>query len=100
MSTLAQELAEDQRLILLRCLHEAQGAQLNETILRLGVNKFGHQVGRDVVRNHLNWLEEQRLVRLEKLPTQGEEFWVAHLLPAGEEVVLGRKHPGVARRLV
>jgi DNA-binding transcriptional ArsR family regulator len=96
--SLADTLAEDRRLILLRALVEASAMTLNETILKMVVNQFGHGVGRDVVRSDLSWLEDQRLVRLEKMPTAGGGFWVAYLTNDGDEVALGRRHPGVARR--
>ena len=98
MTTLAEDLARDRRIIILRALVEPNGMMLNETIIKAMVNRFGHNVGRDVVRGDLCWLEEQRLVRVEKLDTERGEFWVAHLTNDGEEVAQGRKHPGVARR--
>jgi hypothetical protein len=100
MSTLADQMAEDRRLILLRALAEASGMQLNETILKLAVNTFGHAAGRDMVRADLAWLEDQRLARIEKLDTASGAFWVAFLTTDGEEVAQGRRHPGVARRPV
>ena len=98
MTTLAEDLARDRRIIILRALVEPNGMMLNETIIKAMLNRFGHNTGRDVVRSDLSWLEEQRLVRLEKLETEHGQFWIAHLTSDGEEVAQGRKHPGVARR--
>jgi hypothetical protein len=96
--SIAETMAEDRRLIILRALNEASGMTLNETILKMTVNHFGHNQGRDVVRGDLEWLEAQRLVRLEKMQTAGGDFWVAYLTNDGDEVALGRRHTGVARR--
>jgi hypothetical protein len=91
-------MAEDRRLIILRALNEVSGMTLNETIIKMAVNEFGHNAGRDMVRGDLTWLADQRLVRLEKLTVPAGEFWVAHLTNDGDEVALGRAFPGVARR--
>jgi hypothetical protein len=99
MSNLAEMMAGDQRLIMLRSLDEATATTLNETILKMCLYKFGHVMGRDQVRTELQWLAEQRLVRLERLPTGDGEFWVAHLTADGAEVAQGRAHHGVARRV-
>jgi hypothetical protein len=96
--SLFEKIAEDRRLIVLRALNEADGMTLNETILRMAVMQFGHKPGRDMVRGDLAWLEAQRLVRLEKIPTNDGDFWVGHLTMDGAEVAEGRNHPGVARR--
>jgi hypothetical protein len=94
----AEKMAEDRRLIMLRALREMSGMTLNETMLKIAVKNFGHPVGRDLVRGDMAWLEEQRLVRLEKMAVQDGEFWVAHMTEDGEDVALGRTWPGVARR--
>jgi hypothetical protein len=93
-------LDEDRRLVVLRCLSEAHDYSLNESLLgkllerqRLGL------VGRDVMRGHLHWLEEQRLVKVERLDVgeQGKQLWVAKLTTTGQEVAKGRPWPGVGR---
>lgn len=93
----AETLAENRRLIILRALDDA-GFAANETVLRTVVESMGHQVGRDQIRADLVWLEQHALVRVERLPVQGGELWVAKLLAAGQDVAKGRLHPGVARR--
>ncbi len=96
--SLAEAVAADRRVIMLRALNEAQGMTANETILKVVLQQFGHLAGRDIVRAELAWLEEQALVRVEKIGAGDREFWVAHLTVLGDEVALGRTHPGVARR--
>jgi hypothetical protein len=94
----ADKLAENRRLIILRALAEATGYKANETVLRQGLDMFGHQVGRDQVRADIAWLAEHNLLRTEVLNRQDGDFIIAHLLDDGEEVAKGRYHPGVARR--
>jgi hypothetical protein len=96
MMPLRRVIDEDQRLILLRALCEADGGHLNETILMQALHQFGHTIGRDKVRTEAVWLESQSLVRIEKLAVQGG-FWVVHICRGGEEIVHNRRvHPGVA----
>lgn len=90
-----QLLTQDQRLVILRSLAEV-GYDANESILDDCLALYGHKVSRDLVRNHLNWLEEQGLVQIERL-TDG--FMVAKItqrgldVANGEAVVDGVKRP-------
>lgn len=81
-----QILTADQRLVILRTLTEA-GFDANESILSSGLEMYGHRISRDLVRNHLNWLEEQGLVRIERL-TNG--YMVATITARGADVAEGR----------
>jgi hypothetical protein len=99
MTALAEIIAEDRRLAVLRTLEEAPGTQLNEGALQHVLGHLGHQVGHDIVRADLAWLEKHGLVRTEKLPVASGELWLAKLTLAGADVSTGRSHhPGVARR--
>lgn len=89
--------SEDRRLIMLMALDES-GFHANETVLKQVTEQFGHQPTRDNIRGDLQFLAENNLIRLEKLPAQSGEIWIAHLLTAGKEVAQGRVYPGVARR--
>lgn len=92
-------LAEDRRLVILRCLTEVPGYEANESVLRTGLAHFGHRVGADIVRAELAFLSDHDLVRLEKLPSASGELWLATLTTAGRDVAEGdRVHPGVKRR--
>lgn len=95
--SLAQVMAEDRRLVILRVLSEARFAA-NESVLRKSLGAFGHQVGSDVVRADLAFLQEHQLVRVEVLHVSSGDLWLAHLTEAGNDVAEGRAHPGVARR--
>lgn len=57
-------LTEDQRLVILRSLHEMHGYEANESIIDSCLDAYGHKISRDVVRTHLFWLQEQGLVSL------------------------------------
>lgn len=81
-----QILTADQRLVLLRTLQET-GFDANESILSSGLEMYGHRISRDLVRNHLNWLEEQGLVRLERL---ANGYMVATITARGADVAEGR----------
>lgn len=85
----------DQRLVILRSLADA-GYDANESILDDCLALYGHKISRDLVRNHLNWLEEQGLVQIERL---ANGFMVATItqrgldVANGEAVVEGVKRP-------
>lgn len=81
-----QILTEDQRLVILRTLQET-GFDANESILSSGLEMYGHRISRDLVRNHLNWLEEQGLVRIERL---ANGYMVATITARGADVAEGR----------
>ncbi|VEF40553.1 Uncharacterised protein [Aggregatibacter aphrophilus ATCC 33389] len=49
---------KDQRLVMLRTLAE-DGYDANESILQDVLTAYGHNISRDLVRNHAIWLEEQ-----------------------------------------
>ena len=57
---------KDQRLVILRSLEEC-GYDANESILSDCLDMYGHDISRDLVRNHLLWLEEQGLITLARL---------------------------------
>ena len=86
---------QDQRLVILRSLADA-GYDANESILDDCLTLYGHKISRDLVRNHLNWLEEQGLVKIERL---SGGFMVAKVtqrgldVANGEAVVDGVKRP-------
>ncbi len=98
MSNLADLIAEDRRLVILRLLSEADRYTLNESTLRTAAAHIGHHAGRDEIRADLEFLERHRLVRLERLDVASGVLMVAHLSGDGEEVAGGRPHVGVARR--
>ncbi|BFU65371.1 MULTISPECIES: winged-helix domain-containing protein [Pasteurellaceae] len=86
---------QDQRLVILRSLVDA-GYDANESILDDCLALYGHKISRDLVRNHLNWLEEQGLVRIERL---NNGFMIATItqrgldVANGEAIVEGVKRP-------
>lgn len=75
----------DQRLVILRSLADA-GYDANESILDDCLALYGHKISRDLVRNHLNWLEEQGLVQIERL---ANGFMVATITQRGLDVANG-----------
>ena len=92
-------LAEDRRLVILRCLTEVPGYEANESVLRTGLAHFGHRVPTDTVRAELQWLADRDLLAVEKLPASGGDLWLATLTAAGRDVAEGdRVMPGVKRR--
>ena len=86
---------KDQRLVILRSLVDAW-YDANESILDDCLSLYGHNISRDLVRNHLNWLEEQGLVQIERLQNG---FMIAKItqrgldVANGEAVVEGVKKP-------
>ncbi|ELL9331488.1 ArsR family transcriptional regulator [Vibrio fluvialis] len=87
-------LTEDQRLVILRSLHEMAGYEANESIIDSCLDAYGHKISRDMVRNHLAWLEEQGLLTLRDVGG----CQVARLTGRGEDVATGQARvPGVKR---
>lgn len=93
--SLKEMLQADRRLVTLRVLNESAGYTANESIIDSALDTFGHMVSRDVVKNELNWLEEQGLIELEnvyntkvaKLTQRGID------VAQGQAVVEGVKRP-------
>lgn len=83
---LKELLTQDQRLVILRSLAEA-GYDANESILSDCLDLYGHDISRDLVRNHLTWLEEQGLLSLQRLK---DGFMVASITQRGLDVAQGR----------
>ncbi|MDX3962161.1 winged-helix domain-containing protein [Pasteurella multocida] len=79
-------LTQDQRLVILRSLADA-GYDANESIISDCLDLYGHDISRDLVRNHLNWLEEQGLVKVQRLQ---DGYMVATITRRGLDVSQGR----------
>ncbi len=95
----ADMLTEDQRLVMLRSLAEVPGYSLNEAVLKSGLHAFGHRVGGDIVRAHMEYLARHGLLAVEMIAAERGDLWVATLTGAGEDVAKGlATHVGVARR--
>jgi len=94
-----ETLQADRRLVILRLLQEAAGYSLNSSVLRTALDeKYAYKVGRDVVETDLAWLDEQRLVRIERLEAPSKTIMVATLTERGLDVQAGRSIvPGVNR---
>ncbi|EGQ9843134.1 ArsR family transcriptional regulator [Vibrio cholerae] len=87
-------LTEDQRLVILRSLHEMHGYEANESIIDSCLDAYGHKISRDVVRTHLFWLQEQGLVSLRDVG----DCQIARLTGRGEDAATGQAVvPGVKR---
>ncbi|HDV5416265.1 TPA: ArsR family transcriptional regulator [Vibrio cholerae] len=87
-------LTEDQRLVILRSLHEMHGYEANESIIDSCLDAYDHKISRDVVRTHLFWLQEQGLVSLRDVG----DCQIARLTGRGEDVATGQAVvPGVKR---
>ena len=97
--TVKRLLAEDRRLVILRSLLEADHYKLNESLIERLLNRIGVLAyGRDQVRGLLEWLEQNELITVERLPMDsGRELWVATATKLGTEVAQGRRYPGVSR---
>lgn len=78
-------LDSDQRLVILRSLLEC-GDSANESVLQTCLEAYGHSTSRDVVRTHLAWLAEQRLVSLRDVAG----CYVATITGRGDDVANGR----------
>ncbi len=77
---------KDQRLVILRSLDE-MGYNANESILDDCLEMYGHNISRDLVRNHILWLEEQGLVTVERI---NANFLIATITQRGLDVARGQ----------
>ncbi|OED43601.1 hypothetical protein ACH42_09830 [Endozoicomonas sp. (ex Bugula neritina AB1)] len=87
-------LHEDQRLVILRTLAEMNGYQANESILQMVLDKYGHNISRDLVVSHLQYLQEHGLISLDDVGS----ITVATLLARGEDVAAGRANVSGVKR--
>lgn len=78
----------DQRLALLQSL-VACNNDANQNILQTCLAEFGHSISMDLVRNHLIWLEEQGLVKINRLDVTGSNLFVATITQRGLDVANG-----------
>ena len=94
MSSFAELVTGDIRLVILRCLNEDAGYYLNESMLQAMLEALGHNVSRDRVRTELAWLAEQGLITV----TEVVGVQVATLTQRGADAATGRATvPGVKR---
>ena len=78
----------DQRLALLQAL-VACNNDANQNILQTCLAQYGHNISMDLVRNHMLWLEEQGLVRINRLNAGASELFVATINQRGLDVANG-----------
>ena len=91
---LSERMAEDRRGVILHLLLSDDGMRLGDETIRVALHHLGrgsHRVS--VIQADLAWLEEHRLVRLER----DGEAWTATLTRDGRRVAEGARHPGVTR---
>jgi hypothetical protein len=92
--TLAERIAEDRRLVILRLLESSPGYTANESLVVIALRDFGHAASRDQVHTDFAWLKEQGLVTLEEIAT----VQIASLTQRGAETAQGFvTTPGVKR---
>ena len=78
----------DQRLALLQAL-VACNNDANQNILQTCLAQYGHNISMDLVRNHMLWLEEQGLVRINRLDAGDIKMFVATITQRGLDVANG-----------
>lgn len=83
---IANLITADQRLALLQAL-VACNNDANQNILQTCLAQYGHNISMDLVRNHMLWLEEQGLVRINRLDT--DRLFVATISQRGLDVANG-----------
>jgi len=95
MTGFAERVAEHRRLSILRVLVDLPGYRGNESILTDLVNeRAGLNVGRDLIRSDLAWLEEQGLVEIDR----PGDYYLPSLTTRGLDAAEGRAVvPGVKR---
>lgn len=94
--TLAEVLAGDRRLTILKALAEVERYHLNELVLRQALAHVGHDVSREMVRADIDFLVEHGLARREDIASGNGLLWLVTLTDEGLRVANGKRHPGVA----
>lgn len=90
----AELVQSDIRLVILRALAQDLGYSHNDSILHAALGMYGHKCSRDTVRTELTWLEEQRLITIDKIG----ETYVATITERGVDVAEGAATvPGIKR---
>ncbi len=98
MMNLTKVVTEQRRLAILRTLAEVS-YNLNEDVLIQALGELSvATVTKDMVRADMTFLAQGGLIRVETLPKERGELWIAHLLTHGKEVAEGRHFPGIAQR--
>ena len=86
---------EDQRLVILQLLLKAPGYSANESVMRAGLESFGHNISQHELAGVIDWLEDTGLVSTEKITSF---IRVAVLTARGADVAEGKaRHSGVRR---
>lgn len=89
-----ETLAADRRLVILKLLARSPAYTSNEHTLHAALPAFGHDVGLDLVRAELAWLDEQGLLSTDSPAGVA----LARATQRGLDVAAGRsQHPGVKR---
>ena len=99
MTTYAEHVERDRRLIVLRLLADNNGAA-NDRMLQAGLGKWGIRCTIAVVSSSLAWLAQQGFCQVK--PVDGSGVTVAEITHRGREVAEGlAETPGITpRRLV
>lgn len=98
--SIAQTIAEDRRLSILKCVSEMATRVLNEDCILRAVAETGRDTDHDLMRDDLAFLEKRGCVRIEKLPNGSSDVWMVCLTAAGVRVSRGEQIvTGVARHL-
>lgn len=77
---------QDQRLMILKSLIEC-GFDANEDILLECLALYGHRISQTRLRNHLTFLADAELVRINKIADG--RMWIAIITRQGEDVAKG-----------
>jgi hypothetical protein len=93
--TLAETIAENRRLCILRTLETAPSFTANDSLLHTIVGEFGLPCSRDQVRSDIVWLRDQGLVTVDEVSA----VYIVRATQRGCDVALGNTTvPGVKRR--
>ncbi len=93
MGNLRVRKREDRRLRILQLLAGQPDYAINEAILKLGLEEYGHGITRDALRTDMAWLAEQELLNTS---IAGTDVQVATITGRGVDVASGLANvPGV-----
>jgi hypothetical protein len=96
--TVSDTLLAHVRLATLRLLEQSPGYAANSSVITTSVKEMGLRVPRAFVETEMAWLDEQGLIKLDRVSASTKEILVAVLTERGMDVALGLSTvPGVKR---
>lgn len=90
MSSIAEQIKENQHLIILRALAATNDGRLNETLIARELDLFGHRLSQEAVRTLLRSLQDRAAITIDMA---ADVIMIAELTQRGQDHVERRGCP-------